>query len=132
MNFNVVNMLRAFCNFSYNFFVEAVPLLDVENIDNIMVQTKFLIVSLGFRRILKKFLQAIVCAGLYPNVAATEQGIAAVALNGLKQSSSPAIKAHPVWYDGRREVHIHPSSINSNLKAFQYPFLVFLEKVCKL
>ncbi|KAJ6309204.1 hypothetical protein OIU76_018742 [Salix suchowensis] len=36
---------------------------------------------------------------------------------------------HPVWYDGRREVHIHPSSVNCNMKAFPHPFLVFLEKV---
>ncbi|KAJ9158973.1 hypothetical protein P3X46_024509 [Hevea brasiliensis] len=73
--------------------------------------------------------KAILCAGLYPNVAATEQGITTTAINSLKQSSSSAIKGHPVWYDGRREVHIHPSSINSNLRAFQHPFLVFLEKV---
>ncbi|XP_022748673.1 DExH-box ATP-dependent RNA helicase DExH7, chloroplastic isoform X7 [Durio zibethinus] len=71
--------------------------------------------------------KAILCAGLYPNVAATELGIAEVALSRLKHS--PASKGHPVWYDGRREVHIHPSSINSSLKSFQHPFLVFLEKV---
>ncbi|KZV48665.1 hypothetical protein F511_10351 [Dorcoceras hygrometricum] len=56
---------------------------------------------------------AIICAGLYPNVAKIEGDI----------------KGRPVWYDGKREVHIHPSSVNSNQKAFQYPFLVFLEKV---
>uniref|UniRef100_A0A6N2M934 RNA helicase n=1 Tax=Salix viminalis TaxID=40686 RepID=A0A6N2M934_SALVM len=66
---------------------------------------------------------------LYPNVAATEQGITAAALNGLKQSSRSGKKDHPVWYDGRREVHIHPSSVNCNMKAFPHPFLVFLEKV---
>ena len=74
-------------------------------------------------------LQAILCAGLYPNVAATEQGIAGVALGNITQSSGLATKGRLVWYDGRREVHIHPSSINGNLNAFQYPFLVFLEKV---
>ena len=79
----------------------------------------------------KKFLQAVLCGGLYPNVAATEQGIAAAAISSLKQSSSSAIKGHPVWYDGRRAVYIHPASINSNFKAFQHPFLVFLEKVFK-
>ncbi|XP_034701213.1 DExH-box ATP-dependent RNA helicase DExH7, chloroplastic isoform X2 [Vitis riparia] len=73
--------------------------------------------------------KAILCAGLYPNVAATEQGIAGVALGNIIQSSGSATKGRPVWYDGRREVHIHPSSINGNLNAFQYPFLVFLEKV---
>ncbi|XP_027329494.1 DExH-box ATP-dependent RNA helicase DExH7, chloroplastic isoform X2 [Abrus precatorius] len=74
-------------------------------------------------------LKAILCAGLYPNIAASEQGIVAAALTSLKQSSSSANSGHRVWFDGRREVHIHPSSINSNTKAFHYPFLVFLEKV---
>ncbi|XP_047164207.1 DExH-box ATP-dependent RNA helicase DExH7, chloroplastic isoform X2 [Vigna umbellata] len=74
-------------------------------------------------------LKAILCAGLYPNVAAGEQGIVAAALSSIKQSSSSANSRHTVWFDGRREVHIHPSSINSNSKVFQYPFLVFLEKV---
>ncbi|KAK4835384.1 hypothetical protein QYF36_009045 [Acer negundo] len=73
--------------------------------------------------------KAILCAGLYPNVAATEQGIAAVALSNLRKSTNSASKTYSVWYDGRREVHIHPSSINNSLKAFQHPFLVFLEKV---
>ncbi|XP_065871411.1 DExH-box ATP-dependent RNA helicase DExH7, chloroplastic [Euphorbia lathyris] len=73
--------------------------------------------------------KAILCAGLYPNVAATEQGITASTMNSLRQCSAPSTKGHPVWYDGRREVHIHPTSINSSLKTFQYPFLVFLEKV---
>ncbi|XP_028762862.1 DExH-box ATP-dependent RNA helicase DExH7, chloroplastic isoform X3 [Neltuma alba] len=73
--------------------------------------------------------KAILCAGLYPNVAASEQGIVASVLSSLRQSSSSASINRAVWYDGRREVHIHPSSINSSSKAFQYPFLVFLEKV---
>ncbi|KAL9451593.1 hypothetical protein AB3S75_013205 [Citrus x aurantiifolia] len=73
--------------------------------------------------------KAILCTGLYPNVAATEQGVAGAALSNLRKSSNSAAKAHPVWYDGRREVHIHPSSINSQLKSFEHPFLVFLEKV---
>jgi len=67
---------------------------------------------------------------LYPNVAAGEQGIVTATLSSLKQSSSSANSGRTVWFDGRREVHIHPSSINSNSKGFQYPFLVFLEKVC--
>lgn len=75
--------------------------------------------------------QAILCAGLYPNVAAMEEGIAGTVLGNLKHSvASP--HGRPVWYDGKREVHIHPSSINSNSKGLQYPFLVFLEKVCTL
>ncbi|KAL1539169.1 RNA helicase [Salvia divinorum] len=58
--------------------------------------------------------RAVLCAGLYPNVAMIEVG------NTGNRS---------VWHDGKREVRIHPSSINSSQKKFQYPFLVFLEKV---
>lgn len=80
--------------------------------------------------ILEKYLQAIICAGLYPNVAATEEGIVGSAVSTLKQNARTSSKGHAVWYDRRREVHIHPSSINHSFKNFQYPFLVFLEKVC--
>lgn len=73
--------------------------------------------------------KAIICAGLYPNVAATEEGIIGSAVSTLKQSVRTSTKGRAVWYDRRREVHIHPSSINHSLKNFQYPFLVFLEKV---
>ncbi|XP_074328241.1 DExH-box ATP-dependent RNA helicase DExH7, chloroplastic isoform X2 [Apium graveolens] len=73
--------------------------------------------------------RAILCAGLYPNVAAMEEGIAVTALGNLKHSVGSSSHGRPVWYDGKREVHIHPSSINGNSRGFQYPFLVFLEKV---
>ncbi|KAM7252349.1 hypothetical protein ACFE04_024232 [Oxalis oulophora] len=73
--------------------------------------------------------KAVLCAGLYPNVAATEQGITGAALTTFKQLTSSSSKVYPVWFDGRREVHIHPSSINSKLNTFQHPFVVFLEKV---
>ncbi|XP_058752739.1 DExH-box ATP-dependent RNA helicase DExH7, chloroplastic isoform X2 [Vicia villosa] len=74
-------------------------------------------------------LKAILCAGLYPNVAAGEQGIVATALSSLKRSPSSVNSSRTFWFDGRREVHLHPSSINSNTKVFKHPFLVFLEKV---
>ena len=75
-------------------------------------------------------LQALLCAGnLYPNVAATEQGISEKALNSLRQSAGPATEDSNVWFDGRRVVHVHPTSINSNTKTFEHPFIVFLEKV---
>ncbi|KAG6398660.1 hypothetical protein SASPL_140127 [Salvia splendens] len=64
--------------------------------------------------ILHVHVQAVLCAGLYPNVAMIEVG------NTGNRS---------VWFDGKREVRIHPSSINSSQNKFQYPFLVFLEKV---
>lgn len=72
--------------------------------------------------------KAIVCAGLYPNVATSEEGIVGSALSTLKRNAGSPSKG-VVWYDGRREVHIHRSSVNSGLKTFKYPFLVFLEKV---
>lgn len=75
-------------------------------------------------------MQALLCAGLYPNVAATEQGISEKSLGTLRQSVGPTTDDSNVWFDGRRVVHVHPSSVNSNSKKFQYPFLVFLEKVC--
>ncbi|XP_057251460.1 DExH-box ATP-dependent RNA helicase DExH7, chloroplastic isoform X4 [Beta vulgaris subsp. vulgaris] len=73
--------------------------------------------------------KAILCAGLYPNVAATIEGIHAPALGNLRQSLKSISKGSPAWYDGRREVHIHPSSVNGDSKTFQHAFLVFLEKV---
>lgn len=73
--------------------------------------------------------KAIICAGLYPNIAATEKGITGTVLNSLQQSSGRATSNCPTWYDGRRKVNIHPSSINHNVNEFRYPFVVFLEKV---
>ncbi|KAI3497504.1 hypothetical protein L1887_40163 [Cichorium endivia] len=73
--------------------------------------------------------KALLCAGLYPNVAATEQGISEKAVGTLRQSAGPTSDDFNTWFDGRRVVNIHPSSVNSNSKKFQYPFLVFLEKV---
>ncbi|XP_071736859.1 DExH-box ATP-dependent RNA helicase DExH7, chloroplastic [Rutidosis leptorrhynchoides] len=73
--------------------------------------------------------KALLCAGLYPNVAATEQGISEKALNSLRQSAGPATDDSSMWFDGRRVVHVHPSSVNHNSKTLQHPFLVFLEKV---
>ncbi|XP_010414781.1 PREDICTED: DExH-box ATP-dependent RNA helicase DExH7, chloroplastic-like [Camelina sativa] len=73
-------------------------------------------------------IKAILCAGLYPNIAASDKGITETAFNSLTKQGNQT-KSYSAWYDGRREVHIHPSSINSNFKAFQYPFIVFLEKV---
>ena len=73
--------------------------------------------------------QSVMCAGLYPNVAASLEGVDPGALGGRKPSDVLFSKDRPRWYDGRREVHIHPSSVNHSLKAVQYPFLVFLEKV---
>ncbi|KAJ3700380.1 hypothetical protein LUZ61_004085 [Rhynchospora tenuis] len=70
-------------------------------------------------------IKSVICAGLYPNVAARREGIEKGALSGRKAS----VFGHNFLFDGRREVHIHPLSINHSLKSFQYPFLVFLEKV---
>ncbi|KAF6147856.1 hypothetical protein GIB67_014436 [Kingdonia uniflora] len=96
-------------------------------------QSDHLVMVVAYNKWAKVLHESILCAGLYPNVAATEDGIVGVAsVNNLKSSVSPLTKGRSFWYDGRREVYIHPSSINNNLKAYQYPFLVYLEKVCNL
>ncbi|KAH7569471.1 hypothetical protein JRO89_XS06G0167600 [Xanthoceras sorbifolium] len=46
-------------------------------------------------------IEAILCAGLYPNVAATEQGIAAVALSNFRKSTNSASKAYTVCNCGQ-------------------------------
>lgn len=74
-------------------------------------------------------IKSVISAGLYPNVAATVEGVDPGALGGRKPSDILFGKDRPRWYDGKREVHIHPSSVNHSLKSVQYPFLVFLEKV---
>lgn len=68
-----------------------------------------------------QFVQAILCAGLCPNIA---EGL----VNRLTKPAEET-QRYAVWHDGKREVHIHRNSINKNCKAFQYPFIVFLEKV---
>ncbi|KAF8714746.1 hypothetical protein HU200_027269 [Digitaria exilis] len=74
-------------------------------------------------------IKSVICAGLYPNVAASLEGVDPGTLGGRKPSDILFSKDRPRWYDGRREVHVHPSSVNHSLKTVQYPFLVFLEKV---
>ncbi|CAD5315786.1 unnamed protein product [Arabidopsis thaliana] len=65
--------------------------------------------------------KAILCAGLCPNIA---EGL----VNRLTKPAEET-QRYAVWHDGKREVHIHRNSINKNCKAFQYPFIVFLEKL---
>ncbi|GAB2283641.1 hypothetical protein Dimus_018144 [Dionaea muscipula] len=74
-------------------------------------------------------IKAILCAGLYPNVAAKVEGIYVPAFGNHTQFLQSAMGSYQAWYDGRREVHMHPSSANRGTKSFQYPFVVFLEKV---
>ncbi|XP_078435192.1 RNA helicase family protein isoform X2 [Wolffia australiana] len=74
--------------------------------------------------------RAIICAGLYPNVAATEAGITGPAQGNIKEYSTfMGSKGSSLWHDGKRVVHIHPSSVNHNIEEFRYPFLVYLEKI---
>ncbi|KAL6885885.1 hypothetical protein ACP4OV_010146 [Aristida adscensionis] len=95
------------------------------------LETWFSDISLPFNTYARctAVIKSVICAGLYPNVAATLEGVDPGALSGRKPSDILFSKDRPQWYDGRREVHIHPSSVNHSLKAVQYPFLVFLEKV---
>ncbi|EFJ04939.1 hypothetical protein SELMODRAFT_187668 [Selaginella moellendorffii] len=74
-------------------------------------------------------IKAVLCAGLYPNVATMmEESVKAGHANALNQRAGLASEKNPRWTDGRREVYVHPSSINSKVKEFQHPFLVFHEK----
>lgn len=65
----------------------------------------------------------MLCAGLYPHVAAIEKDSLAAG-HGLAGSGK-----RPRWTDGHVEVAIHPSSVNHMVTEFKRPFLVFHEKV---
>eukprot|EP01018_Ginkgo_biloba_P026980 Gb_05411 [translate_table: standard] len=74
--------------------------------------------------------KSTLCAGLYPNVAAMEEeSIKAGHASSLTRRAGLAPSSRPQWYDGRREVFLHPTSINYSTSEFQHPFMVFLEKV---
>ncbi|EOA34704.1 hypothetical protein CARUB_v10022272mg [Capsella rubella] len=64
--------------------------------------------------------KAILCAGLCPNIA---EGL----VNRLTRPANET-QRYAVWHDGKREVHIHRTSINKKCKAFQYPFIAFHDK----
>lgn len=76
------------------------------------------------------FLQAALCAGLYPNVAAMEEdSIRAGHASALSRRAGLSSGQRAHWSDGRREVFIHPTSINHKVSEFRQPFIVFHEKV---
>ncbi|GAQ84373.1 helicase domain-containing protein [Klebsormidium nitens] len=68
-------------------------------------------------------IKAVLCAGLYPHVAAIDKDSLAAG-HGLTGSGK-----RPRWTDGHVEVAIHPSSVNHMVTEFKRPFLVFHEKV---
>ncbi|KAL2644845.1 hypothetical protein R1flu_012432 [Riccia fluitans] len=75
-------------------------------------------------------IKAALCAGLYPNVAAMEEeSVRAGHASALSRRAGLSSGARPRWKDGRREVFIHPTSINHNIGEFRQPFLVYHEKV---
>lgn len=75
-------------------------------------------------------MQAALCAGLYPNVAAMEEeSVRAGHASALSRRAGLSSGARPRWNDGRREVFIHPTSINHSVAEFRQPFIVFHEKV---
>ncbi|OAE31756.1 hypothetical protein AXG93_4874s1190 [Marchantia polymorpha subsp. ruderalis] len=74
--------------------------------------------------------KAALCAGLYPNVAAMEEeSVRAGHASALSRRAGLSSGARPRWNDGRREVFIHPTSINHSVAEFRQPFIVFHEKV---
>lgn len=75
-------------------------------------------------------IKSILCAGLYPNVASIcDNNIKAGHANGPSRHVGLSPSNRPCWFDGRREVFIHPTSINSRTSEFRHPFMVFLDKV---
>lgn len=75
-------------------------------------------------------IKSILCAGLYPNVASIcDNNIKAGHANGPSRHVGFSPSNRPCWFDGRREVFIHPTSINSRTSEFRHPFMVFLDKV---
>ncbi|CAM6038869.1 unnamed protein product [Sphagnum compactum] len=74
--------------------------------------------------------KAMIGAGLYPNVGAMEEeSVRAGHASALGRRAGLASGQRPHWSDGRREVFIHPSSVNHLVTEFRHPFLVFHEKV---
>ncbi|KAJ7562998.1 hypothetical protein O6H91_03G092300 [Diphasiastrum complanatum] len=75
-------------------------------------------------------IKAALCAGLYPNVAAMDEKsvVEGHASAGSRRAGLSSLQK-PRWSDGRREVFIHPSSVNADVLEFWHPFLVFHEKV---
>lgn len=75
-------------------------------------------------------IQASICAGLYPNVAAmSKDSIQAGHASALSRRAGLSPDQRPQWSDGRREVFIHPTSVNHMVSEYRQPFLVFHEKV---
>lgn len=73
--------------------------------------------------------KAVLCAGLYPKIAIMDEESI---INGNTISGSSLVlepNGRPRWTDGRVEIAIHPSSVNSSVKQFQWPFMVYHEKV---
>uniref|UniRef100_A0A7I4CTE9 RNA helicase n=1 Tax=Physcomitrium patens TaxID=3218 RepID=A0A7I4CTE9_PHYPA len=74
--------------------------------------------------------KAAICAGLYPNVAAmSKDSIQAGHASAQSRRAGLSPDQRPQWSDGRREVFIHPTSVNHMVSEFRQPFLVFHEKV---
>ncbi|MCO5562598.1 hypothetical protein L7F22_016226 [Adiantum nelumboides] len=79
---------------------------------------------------LPSILKATMCAGLYPNIAKMDdESVRAGHANALTSRAGLASSQKVLWTDGRQEVFIHPSSVNHDVSEFQYPFLMYHEKV---
>ncbi|MCO5571415.1 hypothetical protein L7F22_025155 [Adiantum nelumboides] len=74
--------------------------------------------------------KATMCAGLYPNIAKMDdESVRSGHANALTSRAGLASSQKVLWTDGRQEVFIHPSSVNHDVSEFQYPFLMYHEKV---
>lgn len=84
----------------------------------------------NFNSLQPSVVKASICAGLYPNVAAmSKDSIQAGHASALSRRAGLSPDQRPQWSDGRREVFIHPTSVNHMISEFRQPFLVFHEKV---
>ncbi|CAI5497940.1 unnamed protein product [Closterium sp. Naga37s-1] len=76
--------------------------------------------------------KAVLCAGLYPNVAmmARDSIEAAHCSHASDLAHVAGASGRPRWVTATgAEVAIHPSSVNEAVSVFRAPFLVFHEKV---
>ena len=77
--------------------------------------------------------QAVLCAGLYPNIASMHPDCLAASLVRPQSTTAAAAApphAPPRWLTaGNVDVAIHPSSVNHSVRQFSSPFLVYHEKV---
>jgi hypothetical protein len=77
-----------------------------------------------------KLLEGLLCAALYPNIAILHQS-GHTSTNSDLMSITQRSKRNQILFATRQNeiVHIHPSSVNSNVSYFSSPYLIYHEKI---